>query len=162
MNKFLIILLSVLSSLTLTVALSSRASASESVDELKIEVSLESAKDATLRFTITNTSKKTISFSKPRLPWGNINAVAIVVVRPTALNTTVSGMRPLDTPIDEQVLIAPGQSLSGIVDVREYAKDVEGELRKRNLLVLWSYQPTTRDGVIMRRHTGHVELIRQK
>jgi hypothetical protein len=162
MNKSLVTLSFALSALMLAVAHEAMAAAIDPLDQLKIEVNLESAKDATLRFKLTNTTKIPIAFWKPRLPWGNVNSVAIVVLRPASFYTALKGMRPFDTPLDDEVLIEPGQSVSGIVDVREYAKDLESELRKRDLLVLWSYQPRTRDGVIMRRHTGHVELIRQK
>jgi hypothetical protein len=161
MNKFLITLSFALSALMLAVAHGVMAAAIDPLDQLKIQVNLESAKDATLRFTLTNTSKTPIAFWKPRLPWGNVNSVAIVVLRPASFNTALKGMRPFDTPLDGDVLIEPGQSVSGIVDVREYAKDVEGELRKRDLLVLWSYQPRTRDGIVMKRQTGHVELSKQ-
>jgi hypothetical protein len=158
MSKFLILFLTMIGASLCTTAYGAPVATKDQAEDLKLEASIESITDATLRFTLTNTSTQPMSFGKPYLPWGNVNSIVIVVVKKTLGNPTLAGMRPFDNPIDEEVLIAPGQSISGTVRVSDYVEKIDQELRKGELLVLWSYQPKTRDGVIFKRRTGHFEL----
>jgi len=41
----------------------------------------------------------------------------------------------------EKVVLLPGQSIAGVIPLNERLKELDGVLRRRNVILFWSYVP---------------------
>jgi hypothetical protein len=113
------------------------------------EISVTAALDSTslqepkIVFTLVNNAQLPVEIYESDLPWGIQASLSLTVFRLYAIGTT-SEVEPyylIDDPGPGTVVVAPGATLTGHVNLTERFAGLEGPRRTSDLLVRWYYAP---------------------
>ena len=96
-----------------------------------------------LSFKLTNTSGHSLTFLKQNLPWGNTYSIRFAAV--TTEGALLRGGFPIDDDFGhDEVIVAPGQTLSGDYDLsrRWHAKSIPptGLPPDKVIILMWAYE----------------------
>lgn len=122
----------------------------------------ESEGGTVLNVRLTNNASDQLEVNGSLLPWGNRYSLILVAVRERKPNEQLKQKFFIDDIGPENVLIQPKQSLEGQIDVREFFQDVEAELAKGSVILMWSYQLVTTNKQESGRVAGWVRLTGRK
>lgn len=122
----------------------------------------ELAGGTVLNVRLTNNTSDQLEMNGSLLPWGNRYSLILVAVRERKPNEQLKQKFFIDDVGPENVLIQPKQSLEGQIDVREFFQDVEAELAKGSVILMWSYHLVTTNKQESSRLAGWVRLTGRK
>jgi len=103
-----------------------------------VHAELNSQKALSLHITLRSNVDKSVALYKYLLPWGNRNSIILIAVASDGrhLERTVG----IDDPSPEQVIIEPGKSLSGDIDLYKRFAGLQTALKKSDILLFWAYR----------------------
>lgn len=143
------------------VALSSSSLADCCLD-MTIDVKVkEGAAGPMLKATIRNNGPTSVEVNKSLLPWGGRYSLILVAVREKSPNEPLAQRFFMDDIGPETVELERGGVLEGQIDMREFFQQLPSELKKDNLIVLWSYQLVAVNGKESKRQAGWVRVLRE-
>jgi hypothetical protein len=112
----------------------------KSDEYLMVSLRPEELSDLTLHFRLTNTAGKAVVIRKGDLPWGNRYAILLVVTPNDGVGECLSPLLPIDDSGPGTIRIRAGESREGRISLEERFPTLRESLKKRDLLILWSYQ----------------------
>jgi hypothetical protein len=112
----------------------------------RVVVLAELGKDSpyALRFSVQSLGQEPVRLYTSDLPWGNVSSTVLVAV-------TVGGQRlareaPIDDPDVATTQLQPGDTVTGVVDLRKAFPRLADLAATEEVLVFWSYRLTTTSG----------------
>jgi hypothetical protein len=113
-------------------------------EQIDLKVSLHGWHD--LRLDVENPTTEPIHLFKTDLPWEWRYSILIKAFTDDAAGSELDERLPIaDLPLsdlpEEKVRLLPGKALHGRIDLRTRFPDLEETLKKREVIVFWSYLP---------------------
>jgi hypothetical protein len=109
-----------------------------------------------LRLTVRSLGQERVRLYTSDLPWGNFSSIVLVGV-------TASGQRlvregPLDDPDTATTDLHPGESVTGVIDLKGAFPRLADVAATEEVLILWSYRLVTMSGERSARTGGGCSL----
>jgi len=109
-----------------------------------------------LSVELENVSPHPIKLAASNLPWEWRYSMWLKAFEDDASGSPLDErIIPADPPINsEPKTLLPGKPVSGVIDLRSRFPDLEEVLRRRNVIVFWSYVPELENSVTNNRLSG--------
>jgi hypothetical protein len=122
-----------------------------------VEAALSLEEKYALDVVITNKSKRSITVYAHDLPWRSGKSTTLVLVkRDPFAGTLLRRLNPINDGTPEQAVLEPNASCRGRVFLTEYFPDLPTANRSSDIMVFWSWQLTTTDGLQGTRAGGYL------
>ena len=123
---------------------------------LSIKVSWKAnASRSVLEFEISNRSDEAIILGESSLPWKDRHS--IVIIGATKSKGALASTYPIrDRFFERQVAIKPGEVLKGNVNLEHFISHFTQALSQSEILIFWSYEPKTHQGVALGHYGGQL------
>jgi hypothetical protein len=125
---------------------------------IPIRIQVEPSGGAKLRIRLMNASRKPVTLYSSKLPWATRHSMILAAVKLTGANEGLTNTPVIDDPPPGEIAIAPGQSITGEIDLAMRFHQSWQDARGSPLLVFWSYQLQSTDGQVSNRVNGSLEL----
>jgi len=102
-----------------------------------VQVELNRQKSLHLTVTLTSGAKTTVTVYRAVLPWGFRYSMVYSAVRPNG--EPVELLLPVADPVNVEVSIKPGETLTGDIDLHYVIRDPDA-LKKSDMLLFWAYK----------------------
>lgn len=132
-------------------------------DPLRLNVALEASEDERFRLHISLAYQGAVSATAYRasLPWESVHSLLLSAIKLDAFGTPIEQVFAIDDPGSEKVTLAPGQVLAGYISLDERFPDLAKAHQERDIIIFWTYQMITIDGMVTDRSSGSVLLERK-
>lgn len=126
----------------------------EDAKTLSLTVSLQHEKvnDYNLLIELKNTGASALSISDGRLPWGSFGSMIVLAVGEDG--EALPEVPHITNPSGTTIQINPGETIRGQVYLNKSYPDLPTALKKRDIIIFWSYQPQLTDGKRLERTGG--------
>lgn len=142
----------------LSLAFLAMAQLSHAQESIAIQVQVEPLSTSKLRIRLTNASPTDVTLYSSKLPWATRYSMIIAAARLTGTNEVLTNTPAIDDPPPGEVVIGPGQAITGEVDLAMRFHQSWQSARAKPVLVFWSYQLQSSDGRQSNRVSGAVEM----
>jgi hypothetical protein len=112
-----------------------------------------------LVFTLT--VSKPITVYESDLPWG-IRERTVLLGVPASTPAALSPLLYPDDPGPAEVRLLPGKRYQGKIELTRRIKGLSKALREESVIVFWSFQLYSKDGVMLNRTGGWCEIAANK
>src|SRR5262249_15904821 len=136
-------------------AISSAVLAQQSIP---IKVQVEPSAGSKLQIRLTNASSTGVRLYSSDLPWATRSSMIVAAVKLPRTGETLADALAIYDPPPGEVTIAPGQTMTGEIDLAKRFQQSWRNALGRPLLVFWSYQLQSVDGRASNRVNGSLEL----
>jgi len=128
--------------------------------EVEVTVGTRGKNDYVLHVKVRSGYQDPISVNKSDLPWENRYSMIVVAVGARSVGgVTLREVYPISDPVPSEIAIRPGEVLEGDVVLRDRFPTLPEELRKRDVVVFWSYQLPFRSGkTVSNRASGYLVI----
>ena len=106
---------------------------------VQLTVSQSTGNPLLLDVTLKNGTDRAIEFANARLPWGDRYSMVVVGLNPAVQWHPLRAVEEPSALILGTVLIEPGQSLAGQINLTEYVDGIAKHLSASDVTVLWRY-----------------------
>lgn len=112
-----------------------------------------------LHISMQNEGSTPLKVFKAGLPWGNSRSMFLTVVRN---RTVLTGPIAIDDPVAGDVVLQPGETVRGEINLSARYPKLTEELKTSDLDVLWTYQVVTTNGATMQRLGGWLPITKKR
>jgi len=129
-------------------------------DRLLVDVALEPSGDEQyrLRLRIEYRGDVPVSVYRASLPWATVQSLLLVAVKLDALGTVIEQVFPIDDPGVDRITLHPEQVLEGDIPLQVRFPGLAAAHREWDVMIYWTYQLKTVDGMAFERVSGSVFL----
>lgn len=130
-----------------------------------IRISVSPAKlpsnDWQLEIHLEYYGKDQVAIYRSNLPWGIRDSLLLVPIVLDPIKTRLEEAQYIDDPRPEQLILNPGDKLSGTVRLLNRFPDLGKVAQERDVIIFWSYQLRPIEGQAFQRLSGAVMIPRQ-
>jgi hypothetical protein len=139
-------------------ALALSANASDLPSSMSVRVSLEKrSPHPSLKFELSNNSATVLIIGESSLPWSSREC--LLIVGASKKEGTLPGRYAIeDRVLEDRVVIKPGVTLAGEIQLDEFVTDLEHALRKSDVQIFWYYEPYAHNGQSLGKYGGWVPI----
>jgi len=95
-----------------------------------------------------------------KVPWKYSYSLILAAEGTQTLSAEIDKRYPIEDAVSGTVTLAPGESISGLVSLNNRFRSLSEAAAKQDVIVFWSYQAATVDGVKAERCGGWVLIAR--
>lgn len=105
--------------------------------------------------------KEQVTIYRSNLPWGIRYSLLLVPIVLDPIKTRLEESQYIDDPGPEQLILNPGDKLSGTVKLLNRFPDLGKVAQERDVIIFWSYQFRSIEGQVFQRLSGAVIIPKQ-
>ena len=96
------------------------------------------SKTLSLHVTMRSKAEGQVTLFRYLLPWGNRNSMVLAAV--TAGGQNLERYTVIDDPSPEQITVAPGEAVSGDINLESNFRGLRAALKKSDVHLFWAYR----------------------
>lgn len=102
-----------------------------------VQAEVDAQKPLSLRLNVTSAAPSRLTLYRYLLPWGNVNSIVLLAV--TGRGEGLQRDMHIDDPSNQKISLDPGESVSGVIDLRKAFRGLDSALEKDDVNLFWAY-----------------------